>query len=43
MKEILQMLCLVLVVVVSLWLSYILFNAIINSNLPPFWKYVFLK
>lgn len=28
--------------VIVLWLTYVLFNAVYNSDLPPFWKWIIL-
>ena len=41
--EIIGLVITVVVVVFTLWLSKVIFDAVIGSNLPDFWKYILLR
>lgn len=43
MKDLLKILFLIFAIVFSLWVSNLIFDAVIHSNLSPFWKYVILR
>lgn len=43
MKEILYILTVLALTVVILWISKFIFDAVIDSNLSLFWKYVILR
>lgn len=42
MKEVLYIIGVIAFFVLVLVLSYWIFNAVVNSDLSPFWKWVFL-
>lgn len=41
--NIIGVLFVIALVIGCLWLSKIIFDAVINSDLSPFWKYILLK
>jgi hypothetical protein len=41
--EIIGILFTIVLLVVCLWVSKAIFDAVINSDLSPFWKYILLK
>ena len=43
MKNVIGIIFTIALVVGCLWLSEMLFNTIINSDISPFWKYMLLK
>lgn len=43
MKTAILIIALLLFVAGCLWLSHIIFDAVMNSNLPPYWKYIILR
>ena len=43
MKDFAGLIFYIAIVVAVLWVSYIIFNAVVNSDLPMFWKYILLR
>ena len=43
MKDILYILCMLAVTAVVLWIGQLVFNAVMGSDLPDYWKYLLLR
>jgi hypothetical protein len=43
MNAVWKVLCLVIILVLCFSISYWLFNAVVNSDISPFWKWMLLR